>query len=661
MRMTGKQHSSLAASLKYRPDIDGLRAIAVLSVILFHFDFDLFVGGFVGVDIFFVISGYLITKRLLSMHENGGISFKAFYIARIRRLFPALFATLVISFMVGLYILIPSELKRVSISTVTSLTSTANFFFWSEAGYWDASASEKPLLHIWSLSVEEQFYAVWPALVALVLAVGSKRMLFGAFAVCTAASVIATELALRVDPGAAFYMMPFRVAEFGLGAMCVRADGMQWRNGHLWSAVREVFSLAGLALIALAAVSYDGTTRFPGLAAMVPCLGSALIILARQAPISGRLLTSAPAVGIGLISYSLYLVHWPLVIYYKMQTGPHLAAAEQAWLLSVCVLLAYLMYQYIETPFRRPRRAGAEILQERAAGVLLASLTPAILLVLFSLVVQVAEGFPGRFNADIKNIVSKSQHEINDIRYLHQRSICPQQPRVTCGKEDLDRQNALILGDSHGIDALNIMRAAYPEVNFMMSVIGGCPPLHDVQGIFLFEPDCQNLNKTRWYYMDSLKNTNTIVIAMQMHKTRERSMKELFSGLRRKIYNVIVLGAGPYFVQNIRHIVMRHNTLKNIDAFAHSYMRGGDLEIDERMRPFVKNIGGVYITKADFFCPDGVCRIVMPDKRSLLLIDSHHMSYAASVEFARHLRRKRPNLFKSLAENDNQHALPMVR
>ncbi len=204
----------------YRPDIDGLRAIAVLSVIAFHMYPRFLPGGFVGVDIFFVISGYLISQRIIAGHEQGGFSFKQFYIRRIRRLFPAVISTVLLTMIYGSLFLTPDDLIGLSKSAISAVFSAANIHFFLEAGYWDVESWRKPLLHMWSLSVEEQFYVVWPFLIIGILKF-SKHFSFLVLMAITVLSLLVTSFYTSKNPSAAFYLTPFRVYEFGIGAACV--------------------------------------------------------------------------------------------------------------------------------------------------------------------------------------------------------------------------------------------------------------------------------------------------------------------------------------------------------------------------------------------------------------------------------------------------------
>lgn len=356
----------------YRTDIDGLRAVAVASILFFHAGFSAFSGGFVGVDVFFVISGYLITRLIRrEIEETGTFVFGNFYARRARRLFPALFATLAASFILGFLLLAPEHFRDFGGSLVYAIASLSNFYFWSSAGYFDTDALLKPLLHTWSLSVEEQFYLVWPALIFLLLMRWKSTSALLAL-LALAGSSLALNEAFHFEPATIFYLAPFRVFEFAIGAAVTWLDKRQPSP-----LVSEAVLAAGLSLILYAVIAFNDGTRIPSYNALIPCIGAAMAIYAGRAPYVGRLLTNPICVAIGLVSYSLYLVHWPLIVFYRYVTLTEPTVAEKWALCGLAATLAACMYRYIEQPFRRP--IGITY-SSSAFGLVCAALTIAIVL-----------------------------------------------------------------------------------------------------------------------------------------------------------------------------------------------------------------------------------------------------------------------------------------
>ena len=294
----------------YRADIDGLRALAVLPVLFFHFHIKLFSGGFVGVDIFFVISGYLITQIIFADLKRDRFSIVTFYERRIRRIFPALLTVLAVTTLVAFTVLLPAEVEDYGKSLMAATISFSNVYFWSESGYFDAPASLKPLLHTWSLGVEEQFYLLFPLLMAWLYR-NHRRYLPHVLIVAALASFGAAVYVMQTNPSSAFYLPHLRAWELMIGAML--AIGMFPPLLKSWQ--RELAASVGFALIVFAVLTYTAATPFPGLNAVAPCVGAALILAAGQhgTTVVGRVLSLKPIVWVGLISYSLYLWHWPVM------------------------------------------------------------------------------------------------------------------------------------------------------------------------------------------------------------------------------------------------------------------------------------------------------------------------------------------------------------
>ena len=299
--------------LKYRPDIDGLRAVAVLSVMAFHMELSHFSGGFVGVDVFFVISGYLISAIVFSEISAGTYSITSFYERRIRRIFPALFAMLILFSVCALFYMFSSEMVNYAKSLLAASASVSNFYFWQHSGYFDAPTLN-PLLHTWSLAVEEQFYVLFPIYLWAVRRFYPKQLRLSVY-VLVVASLIASAIVVHFSRSTAFYMPYTRAWELLIGTVLALEVLPRLSSALL----RNFAALLGIVMIVYSVLAYSRTTLFPGLSALVPCGGAALIIYAGEAgpTLIGRVLSWRPAVFIGLISYSLYLWHWPVILLHK--------------------------------------------------------------------------------------------------------------------------------------------------------------------------------------------------------------------------------------------------------------------------------------------------------------------------------------------------------
>ncbi|WP_158245733.1 MULTISPECIES: acyltransferase family protein [unclassified Pseudomonas] len=328
----------------YRPDIDGLRAIAVILVLLFHFGLGV-PGGFVGVDVFFVISGFLITEVIKNSIEKNRFTFFDFYARRLLRLHPALIATIALCLGAGYLLMDPASFSTLASASSYAIFSASNFYFWIHQGYFDADALTQPLLHTWSLAAEWQFYVVWPFVVWASLKV-SPRFLVGALVAMTVVSLAASQWMLSYDSSAAYFMMPFRVFELSIGALLVFIN-----NKRASKAVESCILLIGVALIVSSAFILDSSASFPGLRALVPCLGAAACIYSGQSQSMGAALRFKPVVYIGLISYSAYLIHWPLIVFYKYYIFRELNINEKISLFLLALIAGSIMHHTIEKVF----------------------------------------------------------------------------------------------------------------------------------------------------------------------------------------------------------------------------------------------------------------------------------------------------------------------
>ena len=344
--MTGDR----GATTLYRPDIDGLRAIAILLVLFFHGGFRYLSGGFVGVDIFFVISGFLITGIILRETNTGGFSFADFYSRRIRRICPALFLVLTLSIIAALFLLVPQDLQLLGRSLGGAVFFYANWHFYNHVGYFDGPAAEKPLLHTWSLAVEEQFYLVWPLLFIALHHFVSRKALPHVILALLCLSLAASQYILQKDAAAAFYLLPYRAWELLLGAyiafLYTQAPS---------KIIATSFGVLGVAAIAYAAVFFDTATPFPGIHSLIPCAGAALLIFGGQRSniVSSFVLGAKPLRFIGKISYSLYLIHWPLFSLTRMTLDRDTTQGEGLIIIAVSVVAATLSWRFVKSPARR--------------------------------------------------------------------------------------------------------------------------------------------------------------------------------------------------------------------------------------------------------------------------------------------------------------------
>ena len=348
---------SLAA--KYRPDIDGLRAIAVIAVVAFHAAPGRLPGGFIGVDVFFVISGFLITSILLNSLEKDKFSILEFYERRVRRIFPALFVVLFTCAVAGWFFLLHSEYQQLGKHTAAGTAFVSNFALWNESGYFDISAMFKPLLHLWSLGIEEQFYIFWPLI--LWLAYKKKWSLPLTISALAIASFILNIYLTNTDKSSAFYLPFPRFWELLVGALL--ACTITARKKFDTPALGNAQSILGLILLAVGFILINEEGVFPGWWALMPVMGSALMISAGSQAIFNRLiLSNRLMVWVGLISYPLYLWHWPILSFLRVMEGEEILQYKRAIAVLVSFILAWLTYQFVEKPVRQAPRNRTMVL-----------------------------------------------------------------------------------------------------------------------------------------------------------------------------------------------------------------------------------------------------------------------------------------------------------
>ena len=353
-------------SSKYRPDIDGLRAIAVMLVVIFHAFPEAMPGGFIGVDIFFVISGFLITGIIVRELDQKRFSLLAFYNRRIRRIFPALIVVLCVTLVLGWLWMLPAAYAQLSSDVFASAAFFANIALLLQSGYFDIESAKKPLLHLWSLGIEEQFYLVWPLLLMLVARL--RLRMLTAVSVVGMASFVLNVALIGSNPVATFYLPFTRAWELLAGA----ALACGWNQISQTGAASNRRALFGVLLIATAAAVLDTKSAFPGWWAMLPVAGAALLLSAPAAWFCQALLASPPMVWVGLISYPLYLWHWPLLVFCGIIKFAPLTLLERGLVVGLSFALAWATYRFIEIPFRFGRPSPLKILSLCSGMVVIA-------------------------------------------------------------------------------------------------------------------------------------------------------------------------------------------------------------------------------------------------------------------------------------------------
>jgi peptidoglycan/LPS O-acetylase OafA/YrhL len=449
--------------MQYRKEIDGLRAVAVLPVILFHAGFSVFGGGYVGVDVFFVISGYLITSILIDDLEQDDFSILRFYERRARRILPALFAVMLACLPFAYMWMTPSQLEKFGQSLGAVVLFVSNWLFWQDVGYFASEVELKPLLHTWSLAVEEQYYLMFPVLLLLLWRLG-RPFAFGLVMLLAAMSLLLAEWGWRNEPEINFYFTFSRFWELLAGSMCaLLSAGQKQRSSNILGAL-------GLALIGFSIFYYDGSTPFPSLYTVVPVAGAALIILfGDKNTWVSRLLSARGFVGIGLISYSAYLWHQPLFAFARLRSLTEPNHYLMGVLAVIAIILAWATWRWIEQPFRK----SPNPLLATRRSVFVASGAVGALFFSIGLAGHLSGGFPSR----------ESNGE--DLASLDARIIVNYGLHKDCERTFNDSANCvtspvpevLLWGDSYAMHLAQGVLASEQNIALQQQTISGCAPI----------------------------------------------------------------------------------------------------------------------------------------------------------------------------------------
>jgi peptidoglycan/LPS O-acetylase OafA/YrhL len=531
-------------TLAYRSDVDGLRAVAVLLVLFCHLDYHLAKGGYIGVDVFFVISGYLISSVILTEMAAGKFSIAGFYERRIRRIFPALLAMLLGASLMAYRYLLPADLLAFARSELAALFSVSNFLFWSQSGYFDEVSAVNPMLHTWSLAVEEQFYILFPIFLVVVRRFCPKRLKAAVWTL-TIVSLTVASIWVKFDSSSVFFLAPFRAWEFLIGTIL----SQRYLPSLKGPTQRNIASLAGIALILFAAAKYGPKTLFPGAAALAPCIGAALIIAAGETGTSliGRALSWRPVVFIGLISYSLYLWHWPILVFQNTNSMlmERSVGDKQVKIVVIVlsILAAALSWLFIERPFRkgrfRPQRKTLLAISAVAVAVVAA----------VDCTMLAKGGLPSRFSPEALRVAGYSSfHPDSAWRqgtcFILQEgdSFDKFRPDI-CLRKDPTRRNILLAGDSLSAALYPGLTKAYPDVNFAQISIAGCPLMVSEQPVgtspwsvcskasaFLFGQYLQHQTYDTVILASSWLNDDMPEIGHTISWIRQRGMKVVLVG-----------------------------------------------------------------------------------------------------------------------------------
>ena len=611
--MDGPMSSS--PSDHYRPDIDGLRAIAVMLVVAFHAFPEAIPGGFIGVDIFFVISGFLITGIVVRELDQQRFSLAAFYSRRIKRIFPALIAVLFVTLVLGWLWMLPAAYAELSADVFASAAFFSNIALLLHSGYFDIESGKKPLLHLWSLGIEEQFYLFWP----LILMLGT-RMRLGILAVASAigiASFVLNVALIGSDPVATFYLPFTRAWELLVGA----ALACGWNRIDQSDAASNLRAAIGLVLIGVATGVLDPHRAFPGWWAILPVAGAGLLLSAPAAWGCRHLLVSPAMVRIGLISYPLYLWHWPLLVFFAIIKFAPLTLVERGLVVGLSFALAWLTYRFIETPFRFGRASALRMFSLGSAMVLIA---------VAGGVIVWARGFDFRLPPEIRDMAAvptqSNKWRVHEclLDLSHEMSFAD-----TCvdrGRRPL----IMVWGDSTAGALMPGLRKAQETSDFGIAQFtsSSCVPAlnTDVAGV----PNCRAINDK---ILSIARDLQPDIVLL--HSTWDRyldGVAETVTALKQQTHaRVIVLGSVPWWKRGLPNEVLRYFMLHHRlipERSSRAAADGSAAALRDRLVP----LGAEFISVWDVMCnADGCLTRIGDTAGDLSASDQVHLTEKGSV------------------------------
>lgn len=558
--------------------LEGYRALAILAVLFFHLDMPYFQGGYIGVDLFFVISGFIITKNIHSNWTSGKFSFGTFYIKRIRRLFPALFLTILLTLLAGFFILTPGDYTSLSVSALYSTFSLANIHFWLSTNYFDTAAGSKPLLHMWSLSVEEQFYIIWPAVLVGLLAFKARSRLFMSgviFALFTLSAIGAVWMSIH-SPPTAFFWFVFRIYQFMAGAILVFI--LVALNKTVDTRIQKsilpiVLNVIALICIIVACYVFDKSTN-AALAGLLTAIIGICLLASMETRFAETVFGNPIAVWIGQHSYSLYLVHWPIIVFYKYRTGDTLSIYDMVILGAASVIAAVMLRFLVEQPFRiksEPKKNFEYIYSSITiiffAGVIIAA--PTILS---------KKGFPDRFDAELASLLNekydlKAHQAANRVGDCFlDRGHTLEDLKPFCYESVSTKKSVLIIGSSLAADFYPGLAKNMPDWSVYQVTASGCPPFY----AFEVKEPCAGLR--RFVYQELLESQkyDLVLLSGFNSKVSDQAIAIVDNYMVERSINYAILGPRPSFTDRPTVLIKNYGEAEGLEAYMQSNLNGSE-------------------------------------------------------------------------------------
>jgi peptidoglycan/LPS O-acetylase OafA/YrhL len=605
--------------------------VAVLPVVAFHAGLHAARGGFVGVDVFFLISGFLITRLIVDQIQRGSFSISSFYVRRVRRILPALLAALLAVYLMGLAYCLPTDMVDLSKSLIAAALSASNFYFWMLLSYFDGAAISKPLIHTWSLAVEEQFYLIWPVF----LVIGNRfcgRRLLAITALVSVLSLVASAVGAREFPNANFYLPLTRLWELSAGGLL--ALGIV--PGALRPVIRNVLAAAGVALIVLSVLLIDPKMPFPGLLALPPCMGAFLVLLAGRDgdTLIGRVLSLRPIAFIGTISYSLYLWSWPITVFqrnYAFLMSGLSEPVSKLVIFGVSLLVACVSWKFIEMPFRM----GAK--RPSSSGLIKAAVAGTATLVALGVIGWLAGGFPVRYS--VRELQAAS-HMAYDGRGAFRFGHCFMSDPMRDWRLDPScltvsplKPNYLLLGDSHAAHLWFGLNATFPGANFLQATAADCLPT--ITHNFNESSKCVQIMDDVYEDLLVHQRIDRVLLSAKWRAETLNNVPATLDWLRARRIQVTLFGPVASYDSPVPRLLVRAMQASDPDLPQHhrdESIRG----LDAQMRLLAKLHGVEYVSMIDLFCSDIYCAVA-DATGSPLLFDGEHFTMDGSLYAAKRL------------------------
>jgi len=609
-------------SVDYRRDIDGLRAFAVVPVLLFHAGIKLFSGGYVGVDVFFVISGYLITKILFQELKQGKFSLVAFYERRVRRLFPSMLVMLVLTTLVSIFYLTPSELADYGKMMLASVFFLANILLYFRSDYFSDASDVNPLLHMWSLAVEEQFYIFFPLMLFVSYKL-LKRHTHYVLLVLAMLSFLIGYVLLDYDASLTFYAFPTRAWELLIGSLLALECFPPIKTMLL----KQLASLLGFFLIMFGFTLFSEHTRFPGFNAIVPTCGAALLIYTgggAQHTAVEKLLSLKPIVFIGLISYPLYLFHWPALLFGNLALQNVDEPIKLILILALTFFLAYFSYFYVESYVRHGRffKSQKQIL---SFGVMSMASISAI-----AVTFMLTKGFPERygmdenFYANVELMIQRSQlhSRVGECYFGSKYSIKSFNKDSCLLRTSPSTLDVLLIGDSHAAQLYPALAKKLQNIRLSQLNSGGCRALLGV-----ITRDDANCRAARDYWFNVIIPNNdwdTIIVASQWQSSDMPDLNRTLNFLQRHARKIILIGPGVEYYGRLPELYKVSQYLHAESIYANK-LKHERFKLDREMEQMSLQRGVNYISITKTICQSEICLASTPSG-DVMQLDASHLS-----------------------------------